>query len=183
MTEKMSKDLKFQLEIAKRLYTKPASAKGSAMAAEIIVEGVPFGNFSSLMVGWEDVLRHIDKEVITPAEIGNPYSLYNPFFSDKNVPTNKLYPGAFVTGDDYVVSCYQIKKELKELLLKKNPLYKFDETYKKYAFDGRAVQDAEIRIETEQPNAFRLAFVFKIHGKCLGIFHGYRVIDDDRLYY
>ena len=114
---------------------------------------------------------------------GNPYSLYNPFFSDKNVPTTKLYPGAFITGEDYVVSCYQIKKELKELLLKKNPLYKFDEAYKKYAFDGRAVQDAEIRIETEQPNAFRLAFVFKIHGKCLGIFHGYRVIDDDRLYY
>ena len=76
MAEKMSKDLKFQLEIAKRLYTKPVGAKGSAMAAEIIVEGVPFGNFSSIMVGWEDVLRHIDKEVITPAEIGNPYSLY-----------------------------------------------------------------------------------------------------------
>lgn len=114
---------------------------------------------------------------------GNPYSLYNPFFSDKNVPTNKLYPGAFIAGDDYVVSCYQIKKELKEKLLKENPLYQFDEAYKKYAFDGRAVQDAEIRIETEQPNAFRLAFVFKIHGKCLGIYHGYRIKDEDRLYY
>lgn len=76
MAEKMSKDLKFQLEIAKRLYTKPIGAKGSAMAAVIEVENVPFGNFSSLMVGWEDVLRHIDKEVITPAEIGNPYSSY-----------------------------------------------------------------------------------------------------------
>lgn len=114
---------------------------------------------------------------------GNPYSLYNPFFSDKNVPTNKLYPGAFIAGDDYVVSCYKIKQELKELLLQKNPLYQFDDAYKKYAFDGRAVQDAEIRVENEQPKNFRLAFVFKIHGKCLGIFHGYRIIDDDRLYY
>ena len=68
-------------------------------------------------------------------------------------------------------------------MLAENPLYKFDDAYKKYAFDGRAIQDADIRIETEQPPLFKLAYVFKLHGKCLGIWRGYRVTETDRLYY
>lgn len=72
MAEKMSKDLKFQLELAKKLYT----GKDEVLATQIVVENVPFGNFSSLLVGWEDVLRHIDKEVISPVDLDNPYSYY-----------------------------------------------------------------------------------------------------------
>ena len=114
---------------------------------------------------------------------GNPYSLFNPFFSDLKVNTNELHPGAFVSKDDYVIYCYQIKPELKEKLLRENPLYQFDDAYKKYAFDGRAVQDADIRIETEQPLNFKLIYVLKIHGECLGIYRGFRYTDTDRLYY
>lgn len=71
MAEKMKKDLKFQLEIAKRLYS-----ENEVLATEIEVENVPFGNFSSLMVGWTDVLRKIDKSVISPVELDDPYSFY-----------------------------------------------------------------------------------------------------------
>ena len=116
---------------------------------------------------------------------GNPYSVFNPFFSDLKINTNKIYPGAFVVENDYCVYCYQIKQELREKLLAENPLYKFDDAYKKYAFDGRAIQDADIRIETEQPLSFKLAYVFKIHGKCLGIYRGYQEESPttERLYY
>ena len=116
---------------------------------------------------------------------GNPYSVFNPFFSDLKINTNKIYPGAFIAENDYCVYCYQIKQELREKLLAENPLYKFDDAYKKYAFDGRAIQDADIRIETEQPLSFKLAYVFKIHGKCLGIYRGYQEESEttDRLYY
>lgn len=73
MAEKMKKDLKFQLEIAKRLYTDNDSP---VLATELEFENVPFGNFSSLMIGWSDVLRKIDKSVIAPVELDNPYDFY-----------------------------------------------------------------------------------------------------------
>lgn len=114
---------------------------------------------------------------------GNPYSLFNPFFSDIAVNTNRLYPGAFIDENDYCVWCYQIKPELKAQILKTNPLYKFDDAYKKYAFDGRAVQDNYIRVERIQPEGFKLDFIFKMHGKCLGIYRGFRIEDDDKLFY
>lgn len=125
-----------------------------------------------------------NREAVKPIKIymfGNPYSLFNPYFSDKKIPTNKLYPSAFVKGDDYAVWCYQIKPELKEYLLKHNPMYQFDDGYKKYAFDGRAVQDSNINILLEQPQYFRLEYVLKIHNKCIGIYHGYQ--PEPKLFY
>lgn len=130
--------------------------------------------------------RHTIEYGLPPIKIymfGNPYSLFNPFFSDLNVNTNKLYPGAFITENDYCVWCYQIKPELKEKILKNNPLYRFDDAYKKYAFDGRAVQDNYIRVERIQPEGFKLNFVFKIHNKCLAIYRGFRVDGEDKLFY
>lgn len=115
------------------------------------------------------------REASTPPKIyffGNPYSLFNPFFSNKNVPTNELYPGALFAKDDYAVFCYQIKPELKAKILAENPLYEFDDAYKRYAFDGQAVQDANIRLSSRQPEGFKLNFVLKLHGKCVGVFHG-----------
>lgn len=114
---------------------------------------------------------------------GNPYSLYNPFFSDKNISTNKIYPGCLVADDDYVVWCYQIRPELREKILQVNPLYKFDEAYKQYAFDGRAVQDSNIRIVKIQPYEFRMQYVFKLHGKCVCIYKGNTIDSDGRIYY
>ena len=130
--------------------------------------------------------RHTVKFGLSPIKVymfGNPYSLYNPFFSDKCVPTNKLYPGAFVTDKDYCVWCYQIKQELKEKILKQNPLYQFDDAYKKYAFDGRAIQDANVRVEATQPRNFKLAYVMKLKGKCIGIYRGMILTETDKLFY
>lgn len=114
---------------------------------------------------------------------GNPYSLFNPFFSDLKVQTNKIYPGALVAEDDYCIWCYKIKDQLKQQILAKNPLYKFDDSYKRYAFDGRAVQDQEIRVIEYQPDQFKLDCIFKIHQKCIGIYRGCIVDKDQRIYY
>lgn len=126
-----------------------------------------------------------NREADKPIKIyffGNPYSLFNPYFSDKKVNTNKVYPGCLVVENDYAVWCYQIKPELKAKILEKNPMYQFDDSYKKYAFDGRAIQDADIKILTEQPKNFKLEFVLKIHNKCIGIYHGYQ-FEPDKMYY
>lgn len=126
------------------------------------------------------LIRYTDK--IKIYFFGNPYSLYNPFFSDLKVNTNDLYPGAFVVKNDYAIWCYQIKPELKEKILQKNPLYKFDNAYKEYAFDGRAIQDKDIRIEQIQPNNFSLSYVFKLKGKYIGVFRGF-IMRPEPLFY
>lgn len=125
-------------------------------------------------------IRFTDK--ITIYCLGNPYSLFNPFFSDKKVNTNLLYPGAFINEDNYAIWCYQLKPELREMILAKDKDYEFDDAYRKYAFDGRAIQDADIRLVNKQPDGFRLQFILKIHGKLIGVFHGYD-FSDDKLFY
>ena len=113
---------------------------------------------------------------------GNPYSLYNPIFSDKNVNTNDLYPGAFINKDNYCIWCYQLKPELRAKLLEKDKDFQFDEAYKRYAFDGRAIQDADIRVIDKQPEGFRLEFILKIHNKHIGVYHGC-ILGADKLFY
>jgi len=120
----------------------------------------------------ETVAAHPGKPIKFYA-FGNPYSLFNPYFSDMCINTNKLYPGAIIKGNNYVIQCYQIKPELKKKILANNPLYQFDDAYKRYAFDGRAIQDADIRIMEDQPKNFRLAYTMKLHNKILGVFRGY----------
>ena len=39
-----------------------------------------------------------------------------------------------------------------------------------------------MRIETEQPQNFRLEYVLKLKGQCLGIYHGYR-FGEKKLFY
>lgn len=113
---------------------------------------------------------------------GNPYSLFNPFFSDKRVNTNLLYPGAFISQDNYVIWCYQLKDELRAKILANNKDYQFDEAYKRYAFDGRAIQDAEIRVITKQPENFKLMYLLKIHNIVIGVYGGV-ILEPDKLFY
>lgn len=101
--------------------------------------------------------------------MGNPYSLYNPYFSDLRVDTLLLHPGAFIVSDNYCIECYQIKKELKEKILKENPLYQFDESYKKYAFDGLAVNDTQFIIKPVRPDSYNLRYIFRINNRYLKI--------------
>jgi len=114
--------------------------------------------------------------------LGNPYSHYNPYFVDFEVNTKLLKPDTLIKGKAYVIQCYQIKEELKQLILKRNPLYQFDDTYKKYAFGGEAINDINIKLG-ELPSSYQLKFVFKMEGKLIGIFQNQYYEDLEERYF
>ena len=101
---------------------------------------------------------------------GNPYSIYNPYFAAWGVKFKEIYPGNFIVGEKYAIDIPVISPELKALILSKNPLYEFDDSYKKYAFDGRSVNDEQIKIQEKEPKNFRLAFVFYIENQKIGVY-------------
>ena len=100
---------------------------------------------------------------------GNPYSVFNPYFEWLKIDTRKVRPGAYLVGPNYVLECYQLLPELKEQILKRNPLYQFDDSYRKYAFEGIAVNDMNI-IVINKPQLCKLRYVFKISNKYYGFF-------------
>lgn len=113
---------------------------------------------------------------------GNPYSKYNPLMVDLGVDTNKMKQGARIVGGNYIVECYDMKPELREMILKNNPLYEFDDVYREYAFNGQYINDTHIRVE-QMPNHYYLKFVFNMGGTYLGIFKNDYVVDMTDKYY
>ena len=63
-------------------------------------------------------------------------------------------------------------EELKQLILKSNPLYKFDDSYTRYAFNGMAVQDEKIPLCETLPKNYSLKFIFKIENKYIECYRG-----------
>lgn len=103
--------------------------------------------------------------------LGNPYSLFNPYFLEYGVDTETLKIGSIQSGVNFVVWYYKIKKELRDFILKRNPLYQFDEDdYSKYALEGVAVNDSNIQVEKTKPDNFSLSSVFKIDGKLIAVY-------------
>lgn len=100
---------------------------------------------------------------------GNPYSLFNPLFVGLKVDIRKLKRGEFYVGDNFVIHWATLNPKLREKILELNPFYKFDEDYAKYAVDGQAVNDENIRLGT-LPKNFAINFVIKMDGKFIGIF-------------
>ena len=114
--------------------------------------------------------------------MANPYSLYNPAFLWLKVDTTKLKQGVILTGDQWIVECYELKQELKDYILSVNPLYEFDESYKSYAFDGMAVNDMNIKLGRFPPN-YHLRFIFRINNMYIGIFQNDYYIDKEDRYF
>ena len=100
---------------------------------------------------------------------GNPYSVYNPYFEWLQVDTRKVRPGAYINEKNYTIECYQLLPALREKILASNPLYEFDDSYRKYAFDGIAVNDMNIII-INKPSQAILRYVFKVGGKYYGFY-------------
>ena len=99
----------------------------------------------------------------------NPYSLFNPLFVDWNVDTLKLKKGEFYVGNTFIIHWGVISEELREVILKKNPLYQFDEDYTEYALEGTAINDKNIKLD-KLPQNYSLGFVFRYQGKNIGVF-------------
>lgn len=116
--------------------------------------------------------------------LGNPYSLYNPYFMFFNIPSSKLRRGViFSDKKSYVVQCYELSKELRDYILSVNPLYQFDNSYTKYAFEGQNVNDQNIQILEKCPPSFKLLYVFKSANKYIGLYRASIWLDTDIVYY
>lgn len=125
----------------------------------------------------QELYTTYNREAKTPIRIlaaGNPYSVYTPIFSALGVETMKLKPGAFIVGPNYIVNCFQVPEELKKIILEKNPMYQFDDAYKRYAFSGEAVNDANIKIYKSEPKGYKLKMVFKMGSEYISIHKGPR---------
>lgn len=123
----------------------------------------------------QEIYTTYNREATTPIRIlaaGNPYSVYTPLFMGLGVDTSKLKPGAFVVGPNYVINCFQVPEELKKIILKNNPMYQFDDAYKRYAFSGEAINDQNIRICKCEPKGFKLKYVFKMGNDFISIHRG-----------
>lgn len=102
---------------------------------------------------------------------GNPYTVYSPILMDCKVDSSKLKPGAFLVGLDYTVSCFVCPPELKAKILASNPQYQFDDSYRRYAFDGESL-DRNIRICKFEPKGFKLKCVFKFDNRYISVHKG-----------
>lgn len=123
----------------------------------------------------QEIYTTYNREASTPIRIicaGNPYSVYCPLFSALNVDSGQLKPGAFVVGPNYVIDCFQTPPKLKEIILKNNPMYQFDDSYKRYAFCGESINDQNIRLYKMEPKGFKLRWVFKMGNDYLSIHSG-----------
>lgn len=130
----------------------------------------------------QEIYTTYNREAIKPIRIiaaANPYSVYCPFFIGLDVDTRKLKPGAFIVGDNYCVNCFQVPEELKKKILAANSMYQFDDAYRRYAFNGEAVNDANIRIQKFEPRGFKLKMVFKLGRDFISIHSG---VSQDKTY-
>lgn len=104
---------------------------------------------------------------------GNPYSRANPYFVQFGIDISKLKRGSIYVHKAALVQCYEIKDELRQEILRKNPLYQFDNAYTRYAFDGVAVNDQNMIIKEKQPRGFSLFCIVLIEGNKVGLYSSY----------
>lgn len=116
--------------------------------------------------------------------LGNPYSLFNPYFVWFGVSPSKLKIGTFYTDTEksLVINYYKMKPELRAKLLEENPSYKFDEDYATFALEGNAVNDTNIKLG-KLPSNYHLRFVFKVENKFIGVFQNNYWEDHADLYF
>ena len=105
---------------------------------------------------------------------GNPYSVFNPYWSKEmgiDIDTMQIQPGTFLVGRNFVVDCALPSKELIEWLIEMD-MYdpEIDDEYQKYAFGGINVNDVNIKIESKQPEGYKLKYIFSISNTFVGIF-------------
>lgn len=114
--------------------------------------------------------------------LGNPYSLYNPYFVWLGIVPSKLIFGKMFVGETFVVDYYKMLDELKAKILKENPAYQFDTEYCAYALEGKAVLDKNIKL-AKLPQNYHLQFVFKSENKFIGVFQNNYWIDHADIYF
>ena len=126
--------------------------------------------------------RFSEDEPIYQYYLGNPYSLFNPLFVDLGVDTSKLKIGEKYVGKGFVIDFYKMKPELREHILKINPFYQFDEDYKAYALEGKAINDTNLKVSNVMPSGYVLKFICRFEGIYIGIFMSKELFYEDYYY-
>ena len=98
---------------------------------------------------------------------GNPYTLFNPFFSYLKIDLSKIQPGCLLVGKNYVFEFPKISGELRAFILKTNPDLLEDDEYVNYALNGIVFNDQKYKIEKKKPFGYKLKYVFRIGGTYL----------------
>lgn len=142
-----------------------------------------YTTFKRFYIYEEDIKNGIERPMFPFYFMGNPYSLYNPYFLHFNVPLAQCKKGTILTGVNWVVQNYEITQELRDFILKTNPLYQFDDSYTQYALEGQAINDIGIKVIPNLPRHFKLSWVLRIEGQYIGIYSNkYYDGSNDRLY-
>ena len=104
--------------------------------------------------------------------VGNPYSLYNPYFLNLGISPAKLKCGEIYAPKNkmYVVEWYEGKESLKKKIEEKNPFLTQDESYREYALNGVNVDDKDIKLVPIHPRAFKLKQVYFVENQNIGIY-------------
>ena len=116
--------------------------------------------------------------------LGNPYSLYNPYFLAFGIDPKTLHKGVVRTGKTWACERYKLKPELIERILEKNPM--FDEfandAWAKYALEGEAINDENIRI-MPKPNDFFMQSCIVFEGRYYGLWRSNELGVTDPMFY
>lgn len=109
--------------------------------------------------------------------LGNPYSLYNPYFVFFGIDPATLKHGTIQSGEIWAVDNHALHPDLVAKLKRENPLYNeangdaFQE-YSKYALKGEAVGDSAIKICKQRPEGYALTCCFRYEGSYIGVYKG-----------
>ena len=114
--------------------------------------------------------------------LGNPYTIYNPYFLYYGVNFNELRPGNIQSGKTWVVQNYKMNPKLLEHMLEVNPLYQEDEEYRAYALEGKSVNDTNIRLG-KMKNNYKLMHLISIGKATIGIYRNFDFNNRDDSYY
>ena len=98
---------------------------------------------------------------------GNPYTLYNPFFSYLDIDLSQIKPGAKLVGKKYTFDFPIISEELKAFIRKTNPDLDDDDDYVRYALNGVVMNDQRFKVNKKRPINYRLKYVFRVGGSYL----------------
>ena len=96
---------------------------------------------------------------------GNPYSWFSPYFVAFGVDVSKCPMGKITAGDVWALDRHLLSDELKAFIKAHNPTYNEEDEYSRYAIEGYAVNDANIRVSSAQPQGFKYAFSFVVDSR------------------
>ena len=123
----------------------------------------------------KELYSTFNREASKPIKIywlGNPYSLYNPYFVAFGIDPKRLTKGAIVTGKEWAAQRHILNPALVELIKKKNPMYDqfANDAWYKYAMEGEAINDVNIRVE-EKPAGFAIFAIIVFEGRYYAIWN------------